>query len=105
MTIAVSERISEIGLLRAIGARKNTIFNLFLCEALVLSAAGGTGGIAVGVAVVQVMAEFFPALPVQLAWEYILAAFAVSLLIGLVSGVVPAMKAAGLKPLEALRAE
>lgn len=105
MTIAVSERISEIGLLRAIGARKNTIFNLFLCEALVLSAAGGAGGIVAGVAVVQVMAEFFPALPVQLAWEYILAAFAISLLIGLVSGVVPAMKAAGLKPLEALRAE
>lgn len=105
MTIAVSERISEIGLLRAIGARKNTIFYLFLSEALVLSAAGGAGGIAVGVAIVQLMAEFFPALPVQLAWEYILTAFAISLLIGLLSGVLPAMKAAGLKPLEALRSE
>ena len=105
MTIAVSERIPEIGLLRAIGAEKSTIFNLFVCEALVLSAAGGLGGIAAGVTVVQLIATFAPALPVQLAWQYILAAFAISLLIGLLSGVLPAMKAAGLKPLEALRSE
>ena len=105
MTIAVSERISEVGLLRAIGAEKSTIFNLFVCEALVLSAVGGLGGIFAGVAMVQMIAAFVPALPVQLAWQYILVAFAISLLIGLLSGVLPAMKAARLKPLEALRAE
>ena len=105
MTIAVSERISEVGLLRAIGAEKSTIFNLFVCEALVLSAVGGLGGIVAGVAMVQMIAVFVPALPVQLAWQYILVAFAISLLIGLLSGVLPAMKAARLKPLEALRTE
>ncbi|MGR9072160.1 MAG: ABC transporter permease [Gammaproteobacteria bacterium] len=105
MSIAVSERISEIGLLRAIGAEKETVFYMFLAEALALSAAGGLGGIGFGVMVVQILSAAVPALPVHLVWEYLAASFAVSLLIGLVSGVVPAMKAAGLQPLEALRTE
>ncbi|MGR9116320.1 MAG: ABC transporter permease [Gammaproteobacteria bacterium] len=105
MTIAVSERVSEIGLLRAIGAERRVVFRLFLCEALVLSLAGGSGGIFVGVLVVQLINGAVPALPVQMAWGYIGAAFAVSLFIGAAAGVLPAMKAAGLNPLEALRAE
>ncbi|MGR9099166.1 MAG: ABC transporter permease [Gammaproteobacteria bacterium] len=105
MSIAVSERISEIGLLRAIGAEKETVFYMFLAEALALSAAGGLGGIGFGVMVVQLLSAAVPALPAHLVWEYLAASFAASLLIGLVSGVVPAMKAAGLQPLEALRTE
>lgn len=105
MTIAVSERVTEIGLLRAIGAERRTIFRLFLGEALLLSLSGGAGGILLGVALVQLIAAFLPALPVQLAWGYILSAFSVSLLIGIASGVTPAIKAARLNPLEALRAE
>ncbi|HEY8035157.1 MAG TPA: ABC transporter permease [Methylobacter sp.] len=105
MTIAVSERISEIGLLRAVGAERKTIFQLFLCEALALSAAGGLCGVLLGVIIVWVLDAALPALPVELAWIYIVAAFTVSLLIGIAAGVAPAMKAARLEPLEALRTE
>ncbi|MCK9397877.1 MAG: ABC transporter permease [Methylobacter sp.] len=105
MTIAVSERISEIGLLRAVGAERSTIFQLFLCEALALSATGGLCGVLLGIAIVWVLDAALPALPVELAWVYIVAAFMVSLLIGIAAGVAPAMKAARLEPLEALRAE
>jgi putative ABC transport system permease protein len=105
MTIAVSERISEIGLLRAIGAERKIIFQLFLCEALALSAAGGLCGVLLGITIVQILDAALPALPVELAWSYIIAAFMVSLLIGIAAGVAPAIKAARLEPLEALRAE
>ncbi len=105
MIIAVSERISEIGLLRAIGAEQRTIFRLFLGEALALSASGGIAGVLVGIAIVKLLDTLLPALPVELAWAYIVAAFVVSLLIGIAAGVVPAMKAARLEPLEALRTE
>ncbi|MCK5120886.1 MAG: ABC transporter permease, partial [Methylococcales bacterium] len=105
MTIAVSERISEIGLLRAVGAEQGTIFKLFLSEALVLSFAGGSIGVLLGLLIVYLISFTLPNLPVQLAWLYIMAAFAISLLIGLAAGVIPAMKAARLHPLDALRSE
>ncbi|ATG92230.1 ABC transporter permease [Methylomonas koyamae] len=105
MTIAVSERVAEIGLLRAIGAERGTVFRLFLAEAVLLSLAGGSGGVGLGVGVVKLVAVLLPALPVQLAWNYIGLAFAVSLAIGAAAGVAPAVKAARLKPLDALRAE
>ena len=105
MTIAVSERVSEIGLLRAIGAERKSIFQLFLCEALALSGAGGLCGVLLGVTLVWILDAALPALPVELAWAYIAAAFMVSLLIGVAAGVAPAIKAARLEPLEALRAE
>ncbi|MGY6277465.1 ABC transporter permease [Methylomonas sp. MgM2] len=105
MTIAVSERVSEIGLLRAIGAERHLIFRLFLAEAILLSLAGGAVGIILGVVLAQLVSVLVPALPVQLAWSYIVAAFFVSLLIGIASGVTPAIRAARLNPLDALRAE
>lgn len=105
MTIAVSERISEIGLQRALGAERRTIFRIFLCEALTLSLVGGFAGAMTGIIVVKAIGVAVPALPVQLAWSYIGAAFIASLLIGIASGVAPAMKAANMEPLEALRTE
>ena len=105
MTIAVAERTSEIGLLRALGAEKSTIFALFLAESLVLSFAGGCLGVFLGLLIVQLISLLVPALPVQLAWVYIVPGFVISCLIGLVAGVMPAMKAARLLPLDALRAE
>ncbi len=105
MTIAVSERISEIGLLRAVGAERKTIFQLFLFEALALSATGGLCGVLLGISIVKFLEIALPALPVELAWVYIFAAFTVSVMIGIAAGVAPAMKAARLEPLEALRAE
>lgn len=105
MTIAVSERISEIGLLRAIGAEQRNIFWLFLSEALILSTAGGLSGVLIGIILVQLLDLALPALPVELAWFYVMIAFLLSLLIGIASGVVPAIKAARLQPLQALRTE
>jgi len=105
MTIAVSERISEIGLLRAVGAERRVIFRLFLGEALALSVAGGLAGVLIGILAIQAISYALPELPVELAWTYILSAFAVSVLIGIAAGVAPAIKAARLEPLEALRTE
>ncbi len=105
MTIAVSERIAEIGLLRAIGAQQNTIFKIFLTEALTLSAAGGLGGILAGISCVFAIQLTLPELPVELAWGYISLAFLLSLAIGVAAGVMPAVKAAHWQPLDALRAE
>jgi len=105
MTIAVSERVSEIGLLRAVGAERRVIFRLFLGEALALSLAGGLAGVLFGILAIQAIGYTLPELPVELAWGYIISAFAVSLVIGIASGVAPAIKAARLEPLEALRTE
>ncbi|CAG7857786.1 hypothetical protein MCAMS1_02739 [biofilm metagenome] len=105
MTIAVTERVAEIGLLRAIGAEKTYIFSLFLCEALSLSAVGGLLGVLIGIGIVELIGAVLPALPAELAWAYVAAAFSLSLLIGIVSGVVPAIRAAQLDPLQALHSE
>lgn len=105
MTIAVSERVSEIGLLRAMGAERIIIFKLFLFEALTLSAVGGLIGVIAGVGVVGLISNILPALPTELAWSYIVVAFMLSLLIGIISGVIPAIKAAHLDPLQALHSE
>ncbi len=62
-------------------------------------------GIVFGLVVIQSIQIFVPALPVQHAWIYIVAAFTTSLLVGVIAGVAPAMKAARLEPLQALRTE
>jgi putative ABC transport system permease protein len=105
MTIAVSERIKEIGLLRAVGADKNAIFKLFMTEALILSTMGGLAGIVFGAGVIWMIGKFVPDLPVELAWSYVLAAAVLSLFIGIFSGVIPALKAAFMDPLLALHSE
>ena len=105
MTIGVSERTSEIGLLRALGARRSQVMLLFLGEAVVLSAMGGAGGLLLGVAAVHLLRLFIPALPVHTPLEFVLLAEAVSVGIGLAAGVLPARAAARLDPVEALRSE
>ncbi|MGH8474324.1 MAG: ABC transporter permease, partial [Methylococcales bacterium] len=105
MTLAVSERISEIGLFRAIGAQRKDILGMFLGEAIALSTAGGMFGVLLGIGLVGLIGWLLPALPVQLAWPYVLFAFGLSVLIGMAAGVVPALRAARLDPLEALRTE
>jgi putative ABC transport system permease protein len=105
MTISVAERTNEIGLLKAIGARQQTILLLFLGEAVALSVVGGSIGLAAGAGLAQLLNLVVPALPVHTPWRFVLWAELASALIGLAAGVLPARRAAGLDPVEALHAE
>jgi putative ABC transport system permease protein len=105
MWIAVGERTGEIGLIRALGATRRQVLQLFLFEAVMLSAAGGAVGILAGLSLGWLIRSFFPGLPLDTTPGYVLAALAVSFLVGVASGVLPARRAAFLDPLEALRAE
>lgn len=105
MTIAVSERTSEIGLLVALGARQRTILWLFLGEAVALSALGGLIGLVLGIGLAQLIHLGVPALPVHTPMEFVVLAESVAVLIGLLAGVLPASRAARLNPVDALRAE
>lgn len=105
MTISVSERSSEIGLIRALGARHSQILSLFLGEAVILSACGGMAGLIGGFGIAQLLHLLIPALPVHTPWSYVLIAEATAIVIGLVAGVFPAQRAARLDPVQALRDE
>jgi putative ABC transport system permease protein len=105
MTMAVTERTSEIGLLRALGARERQVLALFLGEAMLLSALGGLAGLALGVGIAQSLHLLFPALPVHTPWLFAALAELSAVTIGLAAGVMPARRAARLDPVEALRAE
>jgi len=105
MTIAISERTGEIGLLRALGAESGQVQMLFLGEAVVLAGIGGLAGLLLGIGGAQLLTVAIPGLPVHTPWEYVLIAEALALIIGIIAGVIPARRAAKLDPVEALRAE
>lgn len=105
MTIAVTERTGEIGLLVALGAPRKTILGLFLGEAVALSALGGVIGLLLGFGLAQLIHLLVPALPVNTPISFVVAAETIAVVIGLAAGVLPARRAARLDPVEALRAE
>jgi len=105
MWISVHERTAEIGLLRALGVERSTVQNLFLLESVLLAVAGGVMGLLVGFGMVWMLRAVVEGLPLVTPVGAVLAALAMSLLVGVVSGVAPARRAAGLDPIEALRAE
>lgn len=105
MTIAVTERTGEIGLMVALGAKRRTILGIFLGEAVALSAVGGVLGLVLGFGLAQLIHFFLPALPVHTPISFVFLAEAVAVSIGLAAGVLPARRAAGLDAVEALRAE
>lgn len=105
LMITVTERTSEVGLLRALGSTRSQVRNLFLGEAVMLGFVGGLAGVLVIALLVVAVRLFVPGLPVALKGEIVLVALLVSMLIGLMAGVRPALNATRLSPIDALRAE
>lgn len=105
MTIAVNERTAEIGLLRALGAGRRQILLIFIAEAVVLAGLGGAAGLLCGSGGAWLLGRLVEALPTHTPWRFAVYAELLSLVVGLLAGVLPARYAAGLDPIEALRAE
>jgi putative ABC transport system permease protein len=105
MLVTVTERTREIGLRLAVGAAKRDILEQFLAEALLISLLGGLAGIVLGVLPALLIRFFAPEFAIPISGISIAVAFTVSLLVGLVFGLLPARKASKLNPTEALRYE
>jgi putative ABC transport system permease protein len=110
MLVSVTERTREIGIRKAVGARKSDIMMQFLTEALTVTILGGLLGIAMGLGTAQFMngkdiAGLGSNIQTVVSWNSVIAAFIVSAAIGIFFGMYPASRAAGLRPIEALRYE
>jgi putative ABC transport system permease protein len=108
MLVTVTERTSEIGIRKAIGARRSAIMKQFLIESMTLSSLGGLGGVGLGIGLTLAGAVLIPEYAPrfgapQVSLPAVLLAFAVSLVIGFVAGGYPALRASRLHPIDALR--
>lgn len=102
MFISVNERRKEIGIRRAFGARARDIMNQFLGEALIVTVSGGIIGTILGIAMSKGIA-LVKKMPVTISWEPFIIAIVFSMLVGVLSGLQPAKRAASLDPVEAIR--
>jgi len=105
MSSALAERTEEIGLLRALGCTRRQVLALFLGEAVLLAALGGALGLAAVLALIALSRALLPGLPVALEPLYMLASLALSCGVGLLAGIVPALNAANLDPIDALHSD
>jgi putative ABC transport system permease protein len=105
MLVSVTERTQEIGVRKAIGARRRDIVRQFLYEAMTLTAMGGVIGVIIAVGISKIIALLLPALPAAIPLWAVMAGLLVSVFVGLVFGVWPARKASRLDPIECLRYE
>jgi putative ABC transport system permease protein len=102
MLVSVSQRTTEIGLLKALGATRGHIHRLFLTEAALLSVAGALAGLVLGQLTITVLQAVYPNFPMELPAWALFAALGVALFTGLTFGLLPARKAARLDPIAAL---
>lgn len=105
MLVSVTERIKEIGVRKAIGATRNNILFQFLLEAVFLSLIGGIIGVALGVVAGNMITLVFPNVDTVVPIDWVFIGLFVCSFIGIVFGIYPAYKAAGLDPIESLRHE
>ena len=105
MLVSVTERTREIGVRKAVGARRRDIIGQFLVEAMTLTGAGGLLGIAISILITMLVGALVPSLPSVVPMWALVTGFTVSVAIGVFFGVWPAVKAARLDPVEALRYE
>jgi putative ABC transport system permease protein len=105
MLVSVTERTREVGLRKAVGAKRTDIMVQFLAEAIVLSAAGGVLGVAAGIGGAQIITPLMGYTQALVTPQSVVLALVVSLGIGVFFGSYPANRAAGLSPIEALRYE
>jgi putative ABC transport system permease protein len=104
MLASITERTREIGVRRALGAKKKDIILQFLVETVVLSAGGGIVGLILGVVIPRLVTYFANMRTIITPWSLMLA-FCISVAIGVVFGLYPASRAANMDPIEALRHE
>ena len=104
MLVSVVERTREIGVRKALGATRSAILNQFLTEAILVSGLGGIVGIALGIAIAFTSATVFQ-FPFLVSIWSVVAGFGLSMIVGLVAGVIPARSAAKLDPIQALRSD
>jgi putative ABC transport system permease protein len=105
MLMSVTERTHEIGVRKAIGARRSDVIRQFLTEAVVLTGLGGLAGVLVGVGAASILPLIFPSMPTSVPIWALFAAVLMAMSVGLFFGMYPAVKASRLDPVEALRYE
>jgi putative ABC transport system permease protein len=105
MLATVTERTREIGIRRALGAKRRDITQQFLIETVVLSGVGGLLGVSLGIAIPQIIVYFIPDQKAFVTGTSVMLAFSISVAIGILFGLYPARRAALMDPIEALRHE
>ena len=105
MLVTVTERTREIGIRKAIGAERKSIIVQFLIEAIMICGIGGLFGIAVGYVATAILTKASFGLVIMPGSGITIGAFAISVVLGIIFGLYPAIKASALQPVEALRAD